>query len=157
TSISGTLNGNTLAPDGVAQYTCWHVASASDIPSFTNVATVNGRPPTGPPVSGHGTVVATITQAGINVVKLASVPCADLATGVTQPSDVSCAGQFTTFTQGIITLKVPSSGGYSIPVDYQIRVTNTGSAPLTLSLNDPLCDAGSVNGPTVVSGTLNGL
>jgi hypothetical protein len=95
-----------------------------------------------------------VSEPGIKVVKLDSVPCADLASDVTQPSDVSCAGTFTTFTQGIITLSVPHSGSYSIPIDYQIRVTNTGSTPLALSLNDPRCDAGSVAGPIRISGTL---
>jgi hypothetical protein len=98
-----------------------------------------------------------VNSPGIQVVKLASAPCADLAQGVTQPPEVTpCNGQWSNFTHGIITLSVPHSGSYSIPIDYQIEVTNTGSTPLALSLNDPRCDVGTVAGPTLVSGSLNG-
>jgi hypothetical protein len=156
TRVSGTLNGDTLLPGGVAQFTCWHVVSANDLPQYTNVGTVTGTPPSGPPVHGHGTVVAHVTQAGISAVKLASAPCADIDTNVSQPSGIlPCNGNYSQFTTGIITLKVPS-GNYSIPIEYQIEVTNTGNAPLALSLDDPLCNAGSIQGPTQVSGTLSG-
>jgi hypothetical protein len=103
--------------------------------------------------------VSIVNSPGIKVLKLDSVPCADLAKGVTQPSDVSCAGQFTTFTHNVITLQLPSGGTYSIPVDYQIVVTNTGQTTLDLptaaQLNDPMCDAGSVVGPTANGGSLS--
>jgi plastocyanin len=155
--VSGTLNGDVLSPGGVAQYTCWHVVSADDIPTYTNVGTITGTPPSGPPVHGHGIVVAHITQAGIQAVKLASAPCADVSTTASQPSGIlPCNGNYSEFTTGIITLTVPRTGSYSIPVKYQIRVTNTGNTPLALSLNDPLCNPGSIQGPTLVSGTLNG-
>jgi hypothetical protein len=154
--VSGTLTGDTLSPGGVAQFTCWHVVAAADLPSYTNVGTVTGTPPSGPPVSGHGIVVAHITQAGIKAVKLASAPCADVDGNVSQPSGIlPCNGSYSSFTTGTITLKVPS-GSYSIPVKYQIRVTNTGNTPLALWLDDPLCNAGSIQGPTLVSGTLSG-
>jgi hypothetical protein len=157
TLVSGALNGNTLDPGGVAQYTCWHVVSQDDLPSYTNVGTVTGTPPSGPPVHGHGIVVAHITQAGIQVVKLASVQCADLSATFTQPADVEpCNGTWSNFTPDVIGVAVPRSGGYAIPVDYQIRVTNTGNTPLALSVDDPLCDAGTLSGPTLVSGSLNG-
>jgi hypothetical protein len=89
-------------------------------------------------------------------VKLASAPCADVSTKVSQPSEIlPCNGTYSQYTTGVITLNVPS-GSYSIPIKYQIRVTNTGNSPLALSLDDPLCNAGSIQGPTQVSGTLSG-
>jgi hypothetical protein len=154
--VSGTLNGDVLSPGGVAQYTCWHVVSAADLPAYTNVGTITGTPPSGPPVHGHGIVVAHITRAAIEAVKLAAAPCSAVSTTESQPSGIlPCNGNYSQFTTGVITLKVPS-GNYSIPIEYQIRVTNTGNAPLALSLDDPLCNPGSIQGPTQVSGTLNG-
>jgi hypothetical protein len=98
------------------------------------------------------------TKPKMSVLKLASVPCSDLAsTGVSQPPGVlPCTGSSTIFTPGTITVEVPKTGGYAIPITYQIRVTNSGRAPLTLSLNDPLCDPGTVQGPFLVSGGLVG-
>jgi len=66
-TVSGTLTGNVLAAGGVAQYTCSHVLSASDIPQFTNVGTITGTPPSGPPLTGTGIVVVNVTQAAIKV------------------------------------------------------------------------------------------
>jgi hypothetical protein len=57
-AISGTLTGDVLSPGSEAQYTCSHVLLASDPSVFTNTATVTGQPPTGPPVSGSGSVSA---------------------------------------------------------------------------------------------------
>ncbi len=132
TAISGTLTGNVLAPGAAAQYTCSHVLTVNDVPSFTNAGTVTGQPPTGPPLSGTGIVVANVTTSGITVVKLQR----DGSTG--------------TFTTGTISAKVGDT------IEYEIQVTNTGTSQLTLSLNDPLCTAGTVSGPTAVSGTLTG-
>jgi hypothetical protein len=93
----------------------------------------------------------------IKVLKLASVKCADLAPGVSQPAGITpCHGTWSKYTRGVATLLVPSSGSYAIPVKYQIRVTNTGKTPLKLTLNDPRCDAGSISGPISVKGTLTG-
>jgi hypothetical protein len=137
--ISGTLNGDVLSAGGVAQYTCSHVVTANDLPQFTNVAIVTGQPPSGPPVHGTGTVVANITSAAIQVVKL--------------EKDASGTGGFT---RGPITV-TEHSGNYVVhTIDYEIQVTNTGNAPLTLSLNDPRCDAGTIQGPAVITGTLHG-
>src|SRR5207248_2025106 len=77
---------------------------------------------------------------GIQVVKLDSVPCADLSQKVAQPPDVTCVNGHTTFTRGIITVELPESGNYSIPISYEIRVTNTGQTPLVLAPDDPMCD-----------------
>src|SRR5205823_13965244 len=55
--VSGSLVGNVLSPGGVAQYTCSHQYRHGDSPALTNVATVTGQPPSGPPV--HGTSQVT--------------------------------------------------------------------------------------------------
>jgi hypothetical protein len=137
--ISGTLNGDTLSAGGVAQFTCSHVATANDQPQFTNTAIVTGTPPSGPPVHGTGIVVANITSAKIQVVKL--------------EKDASGSGGFT---RGPLTV-TEHKGHYVVhTIDYEIQVTNTGSSPLTLSLSDPRCDAGTIQGPAVIAGTLNG-
>ena len=139
-AVSGTLNGNVLSAGGVAQYTCSHVVTAGDIPQFTNAATVTGKPPTGPPVHGTGIVVANITKAAIQVLKL--------------EKDAGSSGGFTT---GPITVNVGTPEHYVVhTIDYEIQVTNTGNVPLTLSLDDPRCDAGTIQGPVVITGTLNG-
>jgi hypothetical protein len=63
TGPTGNLNPDgTLPPGGVAQYFCSHVLQATDVPQFTNAATVTGQPPSGPPVSGTGTVVANVAK-----------------------------------------------------------------------------------------------
>lgn len=99
---------------------------------------------------------------GIKVVKLSSVPCsalpgADISPKPAEPSGVlPCTGSASQFSRGTITIEVPKGGHYSIPISYQIRVTNTGKLPLTLSLSDPRCDKGTIKGPFAVSGTLNG-
>jgi hypothetical protein len=139
-AVSGTLTGHTLSPGGVAQYTCWHVVTKSDIPSYTNTATVTGQPPSGPPVRGTGIVTANITKASIQVLKLEGV-----------------AGSGGGFTTGPITVNTGTNQHYVVhTIDYEILVTNTGNMPLTLSLKDPHCDAGTIQGPAVITGTLNG-
>lgn len=54
------------------------------------------------------------------------------------------------FKSGTVTTKVGKT------IEYEIRATNTGNTPLTLSLSDPLCNAGTIKGPFEVSGTLTG-
>lgn len=99
---------------------------------------------------------------GIDVVKLSSVPCSslpssDISPAPAEPSGVlPCTGAASQFTTGTITIEVPKGGSYSIPISYQIRVTNTGDTPLALSLSDPRCDKGTIKGPFAVSGTLTG-
>jgi len=81
------------------------------------------------------------------------VRCSDLAGGVSQPAGIlPCSGTFSDYTHGTLTVQIPFSGSYAIPVNYQIRVQNTGSVPLTLSLSDPLCDPGTISAPIGVSG-----
>jgi hypothetical protein len=83
--------------------------------------------------------VAKITRAAIRVVKLER----DGATGGA-------------FTRGPITI-TEHAGSYVVhTIQYKIVVTNLGNVPLTLSLNDPRCDATTVAGPLRISGTLNG-
>jgi uncharacterized repeat protein (TIGR01451 family) len=69
---SGTLSGpvgdvsnGQLAAHGTALYNCSHLVAAADVPQFTNVVTVTGTPPSGPPVGPiSASVVANIPQAG---------------------------------------------------------------------------------------------
>ena len=92
---------------------------------------------------------------GLDVVKLVSVQCANLAPKVSQPADIlPCNGTWSNYTTGTPTVTVPASGSYAIPIDYQIQVTNTGKEPLALSLSDPRCDPKTIAGPVQVSGTL---
>src|SRR6202035_5143600 len=137
--ISGTLNGDTLSAGGVGQYTCSHVVTADDVPQFTHAGVVSGQAASGPADHGTGIVVANITSSAIQVVKL--------------EKDASGSGGFV---RGPITV-TEHQGNYVVhTIDYEIQVTNTGSTPLTLSLSDPHCDAGTIQGPAVVTGTLNG-
>jgi hypothetical protein len=136
--VSGSLSGNVLAAGGVAQYTCSHVLSASDLPSFTNVGTITGQPQcpaaatSCPPLTGTGIVVVNVTQANIKVLKLESL---------------SATGPFTT---SELTAKVGQT------IYYEIQATNTGNAPLTLAISDPMCDAGTLSGPVALTGSLSG-
>ena len=138
-SIRGILSGNTLSAGGVAQYTCSHVATASDIPRYINTAVVTGQPPSGPRVTGTGIVIANIARAGIQVVKLEKV-----------------AGSGGGFTRGPLTV-TEQSGHYVVhTIDYEIQVTNTGSVRLALNLKDARCAAGTIQGPALITGTLTG-
>jgi plastocyanin len=129
---------STLSAGGELQYTCSHVLQTGDTPQFANTASVSGQPPQGPPVSATDTVVAQLNppstplRPGIQVVKLQR----DGSTG--------------SFTTAPITAKVGDT------IQYEIQVTNTGTAPLALTLSDPRCTPGTVSGPTVISGTLTG-
>jgi hypothetical protein len=130
--ISGTYDAatKTLSSGGELLFTCSHVLAAGDQP-FTNTASATGTPPSGPPVSGSNSVQAYANTPGIEVVKLQR-------DGTSGP-----------FTSNQITASVGDT------IHYEIRVTNTGSTTLTLSLNDPHCDAGTIQGPSAISGTLN--
>jgi hypothetical protein len=140
--ISGNYDAatNTLSAGGELQYTCSHVLAAGDQP-YTNTASVIGTPPSGPPVSATDSVQAFAKQPGqpgIKVLKLQRV------------------GSSGRFTHGLLTVTEHAGHFVVFTIDYEIRVTNTGSTPLTLSLNDRHCDAGTIQGPSVISGTLNG-
>jgi uncharacterized repeat protein (TIGR01451 family) len=148
---SGTLSGasvvtgsydtgsQTLAPGGEIRYTCSHVLTADDQP-YTNTASVTGTPPPGegPPVSANDSVRAFANTPGIRVLKLQR------------------DGDSGSFTTGRLTI-TETQGDYVVhTIEYEIQVTNTGNDSLTLSLADPLCDSGTVQGPTQISGTLVG-
>jgi uncharacterized repeat protein (TIGR01451 family) len=83
---------------------------------------------------------------------------------VSQPKDLLTGNPITTPTCGLtIDKKVSGSGAPGTFVDtdalnalaaevgqtvtYSIKVSNTGSAPLTVDVSDPLCDAGTLAGP----------
>jgi len=116
----------------VLQYTCSHVLQAGDAPQFTNTASVTGQPPQGPPVSATDTVVTLLNTPGMTVTKLQR------------------DGSSGSFTTGTITAMVGDT------IQYEIQVTNTGNTTLALGLSDPHCDAGTIQGPTALSGTLTG-
>jgi uncharacterized repeat protein (TIGR01451 family) len=129
----------TLSSGGELLYTCSHVLAAGDQP-FANSASVIGTPPVGPSVSSSDSVKASANVPGISVVKLEKV--------------ASAGGGFTA---GPITVDVGTPGHYIVhTIDYEIQVTNTGNVPLTLSLDDSLCDPRTVRGPAVLTGTLVG-
>jgi hypothetical protein len=68
------------------------------------------------------------------------------------------AGSGGGFVRGPLTVNVGSPGHYIVhTIDYEIQVSNTGNVPLTLSLHDRHCDAGTIQGPVVITGTLNGV
>jgi hypothetical protein len=121
-----------------------------------------------PPVSGacnDSGEESPVSSPGMSVLKFASVRCADLATPLTrwQPAGAqTCTGKWSNYlpeSAGEMIVKLPRSAAFSIPIDYKIQVTNTGSEPLTLKkLDDPHCDSGSIAGPfqgrTPLSGAL---
>lgn len=129
----------TLAPGGEIRYTCSHALASADEP-YTNTASVTGTPPPGegPPVSAHDSVRAFANTPGISVLKLQR------------------DGDSGSFTTNLLTI-TETAGNYVVhTMEYEIQVTNTGNAPLTLKLADALCDSGTVQGPTAISGTLTG-
>jgi hypothetical protein len=65
----GTLNINgTVAPGAGVTFVCSHVLVAGDAPQLTNVATVTGQPPSGPPVSGTSSVVTNVAVQAVSPV-----------------------------------------------------------------------------------------
>jgi hypothetical protein len=132
TVLDGTFVSGMLSPGGELQYTCSHVLVAGDAPQFTNTATVTGQPPTGPSLIRTDDVVALVAAPAMTVQKLQR------------------DGSSGSFTTGTITAKVGDT------INYEIRVTNTGNTPLTLSLSDVRCDAGTIQGPAAISGGLSG-
>ncbi len=140
--ISGSYDAatKTLSAGGELLYTCSHVLTIGDQP-YTNTASVTGTPPSGPPVSATDSVKAFANQPGtpgIKVVKLQR------------------DGSSGPFTRNLITITEHAGNFVVHTIDYEIQVTNSGSTPLTLSLSDPLCDSGSVQGPFDITGRLNG-
>jgi hypothetical protein len=67
TGPTGDLNPDgTLKPHGQATYFCFHIAVAGDAPAYTNIVTVSGTPPSGPPVGPvSSTVVANVPQQAV--------------------------------------------------------------------------------------------
>ncbi len=127
---NGTYSSPAYSPPGAGSYK-W-VATYSGDSANASISTACNDP----------NEVSQVTQAsspGIRVVKLEKV-----------------AGSGGGFTRGPVTV-TEQSGNYVVhTIEYEIQVTNTGNVPLTLSLSDPQCDAGTVQGPAVISGTLNG-
>jgi plastocyanin len=140
TVISGVFEQatSTLAPGGELQYTCSHVLQTGDAPQFANTASVTGQPPQGPAISATDTVVA-----------LLNTPSTPLTPGI-KVVKLQRDGSSGSFTTAPITAKVGDT------IQYEIQVTNTGTAPLSLTLSDPRCAPGTISGPMLISGTLNG-
>jgi hypothetical protein len=101
-------------------------------------------------------------QPDIAVLKFASVRCADLSRPLTlqPPAAQSCPGTFSNYvpeSEGEMLIELPRTGSFSIPINYKIQVTNTGTEPLTLRpLDDPHCDQSSIAGPFQGRTPLNG-
>ncbi len=133
TVISGSYDANsqTLYAGGEIQYTCSHVLTAANAPQFTNTATVFGTAPNGQTVGYVCSVTALVNVPALSVVKL---------------QREGTSGAFTS---------APINATVGQTIQYEIQVTNTGNLPLALSINDPLCDAGTLQGPTSLSGTLS--
>jgi hypothetical protein len=92
---------------------------------------VIGQPANGPPVSAGSSVVTQVNIPALTVNKLER------------------EGPSGTFSSGPINALVGT------PIEYEIQISNTGNTPLALSVSDPLCDAGTLQGPTSLSGTLS--
>jgi hypothetical protein len=60
------------------------------------------------------------------------------------------------FTTNELTLTETNGDYVAHTIEYEIQVTNTGNVPLTLSLNDSLCDADTIEGPFPIRGSLSG-
>jgi hypothetical protein len=116
-------------------------------------STVNGliTPCNDPNERSHVGPPSQPKSAGMTILKLASVRCADLSPHTAQPSKATpCTGVWSNYlsrADGTMTVQVPHSGKFAIPINYEIQVTNTGQVPLTLSLSDSRCDPGTISGP----------
>jgi hypothetical protein len=153
TNGDGDYQSGDYSPTSVGTYQWQASYSSSSVQGLlTPCNDPNEQSPVTPPRQ-HG-------KPAIKVLKLSSVPCSalpgsDISPTPGEPSGVlPCSGSASQFTRGTITIEVPKGGHYSIPISYQIRVTNIGSTPLTLSLSDRRCDKGTIRGPFPVSGTL---
>ncbi|MFL5824870.1 MAG: hypothetical protein ACJ764_15670 [Solirubrobacteraceae bacterium] len=139
TSGDNSYTSDSYAPTSPGTYQWQAVYSSSTVSSL--VSTCGD-----PKETSTVTPPARRPTPGIHVVKLASVPCS--AIGKSEPAP--CVGEFSPFlsrSQGTWSVTVPAHGAYSIKIQYEIRVTNTGHTPLTLSLKDRRCDPGTVAGP----------
>jgi uncharacterized repeat protein (TIGR01451 family) len=132
TQATGTLNGTTLSPNSSANYTCHHILTAGDRPSFTNTATATGTPPGGPPV----------TTPPSSVVVNVPPPTIPPNPGMTVVKSQTVSGSGSAYT----TTPVTANPGQTVL--YHMTVTNTGNEPLALSFSDPHCDANTLSGPS---------
>jgi uncharacterized repeat protein (TIGR01451 family) len=131
--VSGSLTGSTLAPGGVAYFSCSHVLQAADAPAFTNTATATGQPPSGSPVTSPPSSVV------VNIPPATTPPHPGFTVVKEQKLSTQAAGSYTT---------APIDATVGATIDYEILVSNTGDQPLALTtFSDPHCDAGTVAGP----------
>ena len=128
---AGTLTGpagdtgadGSLAPGEVWTYTCRHQLVAGDADPFVNTATVSAEDPAGAPASSGDSVTADVLHPAIALRKRVIDP----ESGALSDGPVAARpGQV---------------------LRYDIEVTNPGDAPLTVTLSDPGCDTGTMNGP----------
>jgi hypothetical protein len=123
----GTIAGGaaSLAPSQQATYTCEHVLA--DVGKYLNKANVTGTPPGEAPLTHMSPQVEVIVGAA---------PVSSIA--VTKLQRIGGVGEFTA---------APLAALVGQTVEYEIGVSNTGSAPLTLSnFTDGHCDAGTIAG-----------
>ena len=149
-------------------------SSCTGTPVGTATATVNGNgtylTPSGsvPSVSAPGVYqwVATFTPSSSDKTDTAVGPtgCGDTAEQVAVSPAPNPALTLVK-SQRDVTSNTPAGGAYTTSpltgkagdtISYEMTVTNTGNVPMTLTLNDPHCDSGTVVGPQAVSGSLSG-
>ncbi len=128
-TLSGGPGGNPVAAGGSTTFTCSHVLAAADqaAGSYTNVGTITGTPPGGPP---------TTTPSNPVVVNIPPTPAPSYS--ILKEQQIAGSGSFTTSTL---------TGSVGQTVLYEVIVTNTGNTPLTFSeLTDQHCDSGTLAG-----------
>ena len=124
---SATISGGStspIAPSGTAVYTCSLKLTGPG--KYTNVAQVTATPPEGPEITHPSPPVTTVVpgQPGFKVEKLQEI-----------------AGSGKGFTTSELT------GAIGQTVDYEIRVENTGTTPLTFTtFTDTLCESATISG-----------
>jgi hypothetical protein len=142
-SCSTPLSSSSLTVNGDGTYTSPDFMASSP-GSYQWVATYSGD-------GNNGSVASQCNDSSeVSMVQPAPGPVQPAPGSGIDVLKLQRVGSSGSFTTGTVTAQVGQT------IQYEIQVTNTGNAPLTLSLNDPHCNAGTIQGPFVISGTLTG-